>query len=173
MERWQQVEECLRVRLPEKARGVKIRLHGDLHLGQLLMTGDDFCILDFEGEPNRPLAERRAKDTTLKDVAGMIRSFDYAARVTLCAQAPASFARGRFAFAQWEHLTTRTFLASYREILGTSLLWPRKDAARLLSLLILEKALYEVIYEATHRPAWLHIPLAGLHNLACGRYYQT
>ncbi|MGH8271103.1 MAG: maltose alpha-D-glucosyltransferase [Gammaproteobacteria bacterium] len=144
----------------------KIRVHGDLHLGQVLAHENDWYILDFEGEPERSLAARRAKRSPLKDVAGMLRSFDYAAataarevasRAGLPPETLSSAAR------EWlvasAHAYLEGYLAAAEGIPGVPI--ERASLERLLNLFRLEKALYEVYYEAANRPDWLPIPLAG------------
>ena len=132
---------------------VKQRHHGDFHLGQTLAVGDgrEFFIIDFEGEPLRPLDERRRKHTPLRDVAGMLRSFGYAA-----ASAPAP--------AGWEAAARVAFVEGYRAAAGRAPFLPSDDAAftRALALLEVEKAAYEVVYEANNRPDWVPIPVRGL-----------
>lgn len=141
----------------------KIRIHGDYHLGQTLRTAEDFVILDFEGEPTRPLAERRAKDCVLRDVAGMLRSFDYAAATAL--GEGASLAAGD----TWCRLASEAFLDGYLgEITPAPVrLVPaaRSGLARALAAFELDKALYELRYEIDNRPAWIAVPLAGLNRL--------
>ena len=135
--------------------GQKIRQHGDLHLGQALWTGDDWMVIDFEGEPARPYAARREKHTSLRDVAGMLRSFSYATSVA--GLAPAARRKALSA-------TKSAFLRGWREaIRGTGLL-PASDAdARtMLDVLELEKTLYELRYELQMRPDWAHIPAEAL-----------
>ncbi len=141
----------------------KIRIHGDYHLGQTLRTADDFVILDFEGEPARPLAERRAKHCSLRDVAGMLRSFDYAAATAL--GEGASLAAGD----TWCRLASEAFLDGY---LGEVKRAParlvpaaRRDLAGALDAFELDKALYEVRYEIDQRPAWIDVPLRGLQHI--------
>jgi maltose alpha-D-glucosyltransferase/alpha-amylase len=148
----------------------KTRIHGDFHLGQVLVAQNDFYILDFEGEPARPLAERRAKSSPLKDVAGMLRSFDYAAWaavMTLTEVDPGSGEIVRSLAEAWRKATEDAFLGAYREIIAGSPGYPKaaKEAARLLDLFLLGKALYEVCYEAANRPQWLRIPLKGVTSL--------
>ncbi|MBI2492086.1 MAG: putative maltokinase [Candidatus Rokubacteria bacterium] len=142
----------------------KIRIHGDYHLGQTLRTDDDFVVLDFEGEPARPLAERRAKHSPLRDVAGMVRSLDYAA-ATAFGDSPAAAAAG----ATWRRLAVDAFLDAYlAEAAGApARLAPaaRPALARALAPFALDKALYEVRYEIDHRPAWVAVPLRGLDRL--------
>ncbi len=148
----------------------KIRVHGDYHLGQVLWSEGDFYILDFEGEPARPLEERRLKQSPLKDVAGMIRSFGYAAYAGLFAFA--SSRRSEFprleAWARVWHLgASAAFLRAYFALVEESLFVPRieKDRDGLLRLFVLEKALYELNYELNNRPEWARIPLRGILDL--------
>jgi maltose alpha-D-glucosyltransferase / alpha-amylase len=149
---------------------IKTRIHGDYHLGQVLVAQNDFYVLDFEGEPARPLAERRAKSSPLKDVAGMVRSFDYAAWAAVMNLADID--AGSVALVQrlaeaWRQATERAFLEAYRESIAGCPSWPEDEAAarRLLDLFLLEKALYEICYEAANRPNWIQIPLKGVTNL--------
>jgi maltose alpha-D-glucosyltransferase/alpha-amylase len=153
---------------------LRIRCHGDFHLGQVLWTGKDFVIIDFEGEPLRSLGERRLKRTPLRDVAGMLRSFQYAAATGLRqspgggdnADAPArELARG------WEAIIGGIYLRSYitamREI--TPRLIPDGPALPIvLRTWLLEKALYEVRYELNSRPDWVDIPLRAVRELLDG-----
>jgi maltose alpha-D-glucosyltransferase/alpha-amylase len=150
--------------------GMRTRIHGDYHLGQILRTKSDFVILDFEGEPARSLEERRAKQSPLKDVAGMLRSFSYAAFASLSryiTRRPKDAAK----LAQWAHLweesVTAEFLRAYREVLGQSPLVPAQPEAlrSLLEAYILDKAFYELVYELNNRPAWVRIPLQGILSL--------
>jgi maltose alpha-D-glucosyltransferase/alpha-amylase len=146
---------------PQVAR---IRVHGDYHLGQVLATSDDFVIIDFEGEPLRPLAERRSKQLALKDVAGMLRSFSYAAAV-------AAERRGgnlASAAALWEQHASAAFLDAYREtVAGATFIPLQNDAfSALLDAFLIDKAVYELHYELNHRPAWVRIPLRGILSLA-------
>ena len=158
---------------PPADAGLRIRIHGDYHLGQLLRSRNDYVILDFEGEPARPLAERRAKQSPLRDLAGMIRSFSYAAYAALDAYAqrhPAA-ARTLEPWAQlWQNAVSAQFLAAWRTTMAaaerdpaTPHLTPQPlQAQRLLNAYLLEKALYELLYELNNRPAWVRIPLAGI-----------
>ncbi|HEV7138003.1 MAG TPA: putative maltokinase, partial [Steroidobacteraceae bacterium] len=153
--------------------GNKIRIHGDYHLGQTLRTGagsGDFMLLDFEGEPARSLAERRRKQCPLKDVAGMIRSFSYAAFAALDrfrtahpdrAQAAENLANWAHA---WENAAAAEFLSAYRRHMASApgLLPAGDQADSLFSAYVLEKALYELLYELNNRPAWVRIPLDGM-----------
>jgi trehalose synthase-fused probable maltokinase len=140
----------------------KIRTHGDYHLGQVLETGGDFVILDFEGEPLRSLAMRRGKRSPFRDVAGMLRSFDYAAHAAL--ESHADFASQA---AQWSAKAQLAFLDSWLSTTdGAVFRNPiRLDEDRLLEAFLLEKALYEIIYEINNRPTWLPIPLRGAVQL--------
>jgi maltose alpha-D-glucosyltransferase / alpha-amylase len=146
---------------------VKIRIHGDYHLGQVLRTGTDFVIIDFEGEPARPLAERRAKHSPLKDVAGMLRSFGYAAQVGLMshvARRPGDLERLMPWTQVWERSVCGVFLHAYLDTVAESGLVPDDRAALegLLEAFLLDKVLYELRYELDNRPAWLRAPLVGL-----------
>lgn len=151
--------------------GKLLRIHGDYHLGQLLRTQDDFVILDFEGEPARTLAERRTKQSPLKDVAGMLRSFAYAARVGLERHTlvhPDGKPRIEPLLIQWQHEVSTTFLAAYRMAVSAlpGLLPDEPLATALLNAYLLEKAAYELLYESNSRPDWVRIPLAGLLTLS-------
>ena len=135
----------------------RLRHHGDFHLGQTLAVrdGEDFAIIDFEGEPLRPLAERRQKHTPLRDVAGLLRSLGYAA-----ASAPAP--------AGWETAAREAFVAAYRAAAAAAPFLPATAGAlaRALAVLEVEKAAYEVVYEANNRPEWVAIPVRGLVTAA-------
>ncbi len=152
--------------------GLKTRLHGDLHLGQVLVSRDDFVIIDFEGEPSRTLDERRAKHCALRDVAGMLRSFDYVRHTALHQTAQGSGELERLAplARRWERHVREAFLQTYREVAVAGGLYA-DDAAfaaarPLLDLFELEKALYELRYEIDNRPDWVGVPLAGIAALA-------
>ncbi len=144
--------------------GTKIRHHGDFHLGQILIAKDDAYILDFEGEPRRTLEERRRKAPPARDVAGLIRSVDYATS-TAIDRAPHLSPEERAGLApqirSWGERLAAAYFESYRETLGDSPLWPADEnqTRELLDLFLLEKALYEIEYELTNRPSWSHIPL--------------
>jgi maltose alpha-D-glucosyltransferase/alpha-amylase len=150
-----------------KSECLKIRIHGDYHLGQVLRTGNDFVIIDFEGEPTRSLALRRAKYSPLRDVAGMLRSFSYAAQVALMshvARRPGDFDR-LVPWAQlWERSVCGMFLRTYLgTVSGTGLIPDdRRELTLLLEAFVLDKVLYELNYELDNRPAWLRVPLAGM-----------
>jgi maltose alpha-D-glucosyltransferase / alpha-amylase len=155
----------IRAAVPSSADLVKTRCHGDLHLGQVMAASDDFFIVDFEGEPSRPLEERRQKQIPLRDVAGMLRSFDYAAASALQDRAairPESGAVLRPWSDDWRRRVKQAFFAGYREAIGDCPSFPRDEGLvrQLLDLFMLEKSLYEICYEAANRPAWIHIPLA-------------
>jgi maltose alpha-D-glucosyltransferase/alpha-amylase len=149
---------------------IKTRIHGDYHLGQVLVAQNDFYILDFEGEPARPLTQRRAKSSPLKDVAGMLRSFDYAACaavVALTEAHPGSADVVRSLAGAWRQATAQTFLDGYRETIAGCPSYPESEAeaGRLLDFFLLDKALYEICYEAANRPAWIRIPVKGVMSV--------
>ena len=160
--------------------GLRTRVHGDYHLGQVLYTGGDFVIIDFEGEPGRPLAERRQKRSPLFDVAGMLRSFSYAASGSLIRRAerggagpergatdPADAERlARWARA-WTAWVSAAFLGGYRRAVAGTPAVPSDDAGWvvLLEAFLLEKAFYELEYELNNRPDWVAIPLRGIIDL--------
>lgn len=145
-----------------------IRIHADYHLGQVLVTDDDFCIIDFEGEPLLSIPERRRKRPALKDVAGMIRSFHYAANAQLLLHPERYAGRDQDRLQQradeWYRAVTAAYLDEYYEFCGTAPFLPTNpdDRQLLLDLFVLEKAVYEVAYELNSRPAWLSIPLTGV-----------
>jgi trehalose synthase-fused probable maltokinase len=148
---------------------VKIRSHGDYHLGQVLKTADAFTVIDFEGEPARPLAERRAKQSALRDVAGMLRSLDYAAHAVALELPAAERAAALTRLTEWEIQARRAFLTGYRGAAGTgpAPLIPPSEAALIeaCAAFELEKACYELRYERDNRPDWLAIPLAGVRRI--------
>jgi maltose alpha-D-glucosyltransferase / alpha-amylase len=148
----------------------KIRVHGDYHLGQVLWSEGDFYILDFEGEPARPLDDRRLKQSPLKDVAGMIRSFEYAAYAGLFAfvsSRRSEHARLEAWARVWHRSVSAAFLRAYFDAVADSLFVPRveQDRDALLRLFVLEKALYELNYELNNRPDWARIPLSGILDI--------
>jgi maltokinase len=157
--RGQDVRERLQMLSHIGAGGRVIRTHGDFHLGQTMLTERGWVILDFEGEPARPLPERRLKRSPLRDVAGMLRSFSY---VT----AGSELLRNSPAPEGWEERARETFLEGYFESMESSLLPPGQDAiAKLLAVFELEKAVYELRYELNNRPDWVGIPVAGIRRL--------
>jgi maltose alpha-D-glucosyltransferase/alpha-amylase len=149
---------------------MRTRTHGDYHLAQVLSTGRDFVIIDFEGEPARPIGERRIKHSPLRDIASMMRSFDYAARVGLQARRDRGLVpehqesvAGAWA-SWWPRAAAAAFMDGYLTTEGIGALLPADRGAleTLLDVLILEKALYEVRYELDNRPEWVKLPLALL-----------
>ena len=158
--------ECLAAidRMPIKGDGMpKTRVHGDLHLGQVLVVQNDWYVIDFEGEPAKDLGVRRRKHSPLKDVAGMLRSFDYAAQAALQRSAVTSAnaaSQVEHALA-WRDAACSTFLEAYRAE------FPQADDS-LLQLFLLEKACYEISYEAGNRPEWLGIPVRGVLTILDG-----
>lgn len=151
-------------RLPIAA--FRTRVHGDYHLGQVLVTPeDDFVIIDFEGEPARSLEERRRKGLAIRDVAGMLRSYDYAAVTAL--RDAADTERARPWVDAWRRAVSDAFFAAWREGVAGSPAAPADDreARALLDLFVIEKAVYEVGYELDHRPTWVSIPIEGLLSL--------
>ncbi len=151
--------------------GKRIRIHGDYHLGQVLRTRGDYTILDFEGEPARTLAQRRAKQSPLKDVAGMLRSFSYAAYAALndSSQSRPDEAKNLELWAGlWHNAVSIEFMRAYRiaiEATNPYLIPQPAQAQLLLNGYLLEKALYELLYELDNRQAWVRIPLAGILTL--------
>ncbi len=167
-----EIDARFRLLLAGRITGQRIRIHGDFHLGQVLSTGRDLVIVDFEGEPARPLTERRRKRSALVDVAGMVRSFHYAAHgrlqdraSTLLRQEDRANLEPWVAF--WYVWAAATFLRGYRQALGDATFVPRSDDefARVLDAHLLEKAIYELEYELNNRPGWIHLPLRGLADL--------
>jgi trehalose synthase-fused probable maltokinase len=140
------------------------RIHGDIHLGQVLWDGATFSIIDFEGEPGRPVEERRRKQSPAKDLAGMLRSFDYAARAGL----PLGTGQeGELLAREWRNKARTAFRTAYEEAIGGEPFLPSDPVLRgkLVDLFELEKAFYELKYELRNRPDWVEIPMAGLLDL--------
>jgi maltose alpha-D-glucosyltransferase/alpha-amylase len=156
-----------------KISAMRTRIHGDYHLGQVLFTGDDFVIIDFEGEPARPLSERRNKNSPLQDVAGMLRSFHYAAYAPLLGeitgpQVTQERLNALDVWAQyWQTWVSTTFLKSYLRTSGSACFVPqsREELAVLLDAFVITKAVYELGYELNNRPSWLRIPLQSVSKL--------
>ncbi len=146
------------------------RVHGDYHLGQVLVVQTDVMIIDFEGEPTRSLAERVAKTSPLRDVAGMLRSFDYALWSTVRRRLQLGGDRERTLASvdDWRQATQGTFLDAYRATMAGAAVYPDDAdfAQALLGLFLIQKAVYEVGYEMAMRPDWIDIPLRGLLALA-------
>jgi maltose alpha-D-glucosyltransferase/alpha-amylase len=160
------IMSALRAFLSRRLATTRIRVHGDYHLGQVLYTGHDFVIIDFEGEPTRTLYERRLKRLALRDVAGMLRSFSYASQAALNSDTfqpearPRLDAWGHF----WVDAVSAAFLRSYLTAAGSASFVPQttEDLDLQLSTMLLEKALYELRYELNLRPDWVRIPLRGI-----------
>jgi maltose alpha-D-glucosyltransferase/alpha-amylase len=152
-----------------KLSGARIRCHGDYHLGQVLYTGKDFVIIDFEGEPAHRLTERRIKRSPLRDVAGMIRSFDYASQTVLHSQMANILQKEELPdFHDWARYwslwTSTQFLAAYlNKTSGATFTAQTTDEIQLLlDVFLLEKAVYELGYELNNRPTRVRVPLAGI-----------
>jgi maltose alpha-D-glucosyltransferase / alpha-amylase len=159
LDSWERLHRRLRRLLDRPIAAQRIRCHGDYHLGQLLFTGGDFVIIDFEGEPSRPLRERRLKRWAMKDVAGMLRSFAYAGLVSGSAEGEG-----------WSSAASEEFLRAYTDTAEGAPFLPRDAEERelLLDAMLIEKSLYELRYELDHRPDWVYIPLKGLVSLVRG-----
>jgi maltose alpha-D-glucosyltransferase/alpha-amylase len=170
------VESQLRKRLlairDHKLKGARIRCHGDYHLGQVLYTGKDFIIIDFEGEPARPLNVRKLKDSPLRDVAGMLRSFHYAAQASSAGLVAGVRPEDAALLAPWSRFwqtwVSVSFLKAYLSVQEIAMILPpsMEDIQLLLDGYILQKALYELGYELNNRPDWIQIPLEGILQIA-------
>jgi maltose alpha-D-glucosyltransferase/alpha-amylase len=157
---------CFKTLLDKKISAMRTRVHGDYHLGQVLFTGNDFIIIDFEGEPARPISERRLKRSPLSDVAGMIRSFHYAAYNVILKRAvrPEDIHLMEPWAELWYRYVSGVFLSSYLKTVGNAPFLPmgREELDLLLQVFSLEKAVYELGYELNNRPNWIIIPLKGI-----------
>jgi maltose alpha-D-glucosyltransferase/alpha-amylase len=159
-------------RLAKEGIGALVtRVHGDFHLGQILVVGSDAYLIDFEGEPAKSMAERRAHSSPMRDVAGILRSFDYAAssaRIRAEAAPGLGAERQLAALDAFRRIATASFQSAYDDVLAASAHpWVSPSAqGALLDLFLIEKAAYEIRYEASNRPAWLPIPLRGLDEIA-------
>jgi maltose alpha-D-glucosyltransferase/alpha-amylase len=171
-----QILERLGSILATRIEAERTRIHGDYHLGQVLYTGRDFVIIDFEGEPDRPLSERRIKRSPLRDVAGMLRSFHYAAYTGLFGEPAGGMRPENPSFLepwvlQWYQWVSAAFLRSYFDTAASASFLPRRrvELEVLLDVLLLDKALYELRYEINNRPEWIALPIEGLlHVLEAG-----
>ena len=174
LEREDQVLECFSEIYKTRIQGIKTRVHGDYHLGQVLFTGKDFVIIDFEGEPGFSFSERRLKKNPLKDVAGMMRSFHYAAFGKILLNENYRMQDREFLdlwAEQWQHYVSRFYMGAYMErmSMGKSL---SEENELLLRVFLMEKAIYELGYELNGRPDWVNIPLRGIYYLM-NRYLQA
>ncbi|MBI3462992.1 MAG: maltose alpha-D-glucosyltransferase [Planctomycetes bacterium] len=173
LEREAEIGQCLRALLAQRVHATRIRCHGDYHLGQVLYTGNDFVIIDFEGEPARSLSERRIKRSPIRDVAGMVRSFHYAAftarrRYLESIRASAEEQESLWRAARFWYLwTSANFLRKYLETVGPAEFIPSAPPQRkaLLHAFLLEKSVYELSYELNNRPDWVEAPLLGILDL--------
>ena len=170
LKRRTEILERIKTLAPSRVDAVCTRYHGDYHLGQIVIIHDDVLILDFEGEPTRALEQRRAKASPLKDVAGMLRSFSYAAWAALFEQTadqPEMVEKLLPLAMEWERRTAETFWSHYEATVGDCRSCPAdpEERDRLLQLFLFEKLFYEICYESANRPDWLRIPLAGLKRL--------
>ena len=153
--------------LPGVDAGPAIRVHGDFHLGQVMRTDAGWHVLDFEGEPARPLEERRRPSAALRDVAGMLRSFHYAAAVGLREYGGDADDEVLALATAWEQHNREQFLRGYHAVEGVDAVLPTADRDRdlVLAAFELDKAVYEIAYEASHRPEWVGIPLSAVHRI--------
>jgi maltose alpha-D-glucosyltransferase/alpha-amylase len=171
LERDRDVRQRFRAIRDRRITARRIRIHGDYHLGQVLYSGKDFAIIDFEGEPARPISVRRLKRSPLQDVAGMLRSFHYAVYTTLLEQTadvrPEDFASLEPWARLWHLWVSVVFLKTYLAIASQGAFLPsaREELQVLLDAYLLEKALYELRYELNNRPDWVRVPLQGILHL--------
>ena len=164
--------ECFSEIYQLRITGIKTRIHGDYHLGQVLFTGKDFIIIDFEGEPGFSFSERRLKKSPYKDVAGMMRSFHYAAfgKILLNENYREQDLQFLMSWAeQWQHYVSRFYVGAYMEKMGMGTQLPCEDDV-LIRTYLLEKAVYELGYELNGRPDWTVIPLRGI-EYQMNRYF--
>ena len=158
--------ERLRQILDKKMTGTRIRIHGDFHLGQVLYTGKDFVVIDFEGEPARPITERRLKRSPLRDVAGMLRSFNYASLSKLKNNSvrPEDAAQLKPWARFWDFWVSATFIKGYLDTTTNASFLPKSqdEFNFMLNIYVLEKAIYELAYELNSRPDWADVPVAGI-----------
>jgi maltose alpha-D-glucosyltransferase/alpha-amylase len=166
LEHRSRLRDRLSALLPPPKEIFNIRHHGDFHLGQMLIVKEDIFIIDFEGEPRRPLVERRMKAPAARDVAGLIRSIDYSVNAALERSLKVKAEEHgplQAALAQWRDESVHTFLTAYRAAMTDARLWPQQPsmADDLLQFFLLEKAFYEIEYELAHRPDWLRVALHG------------
>jgi maltose alpha-D-glucosyltransferase/alpha-amylase len=170
------IQERFRSLLSRKISAMRIRCHGDYHLGQVLYTGKDFIMIDFEGEPARPISQRRIKRSPVRDVAGMLRSLHYAAYTALSAQAEKGLAeKSDRIFLEtcahyWYRWAASIFLRAYIDTAGQGRFLPQtqEEFRVLLDAFLLEKVIYELAYEMNNRPDWIQIPLRGIIELMQG-----
>jgi len=165
-----QILDSFKLEAQEGVLGQRIRIHGDYHLGQVLQVKTDYVILDFEGEPARPLGERCAKSSPLKDVAGMVRSLSYAAYSGLIAHTarrPEDWKTLEPWARLWERSMGAEFLRAYRNTARNAPFLPSSEDGfrKLLAIFLLDKALYELSYELNNRPTWVRVPLMGILSL--------
>jgi len=170
LSRRSQILNSFRLATEDGTLGQRIRIHGDYHLGQVLQVKTDYVILDFEGEPARPIEERRAKLSPMKDVAGMLRSLSYAAYSGLIAHTtrrPEDWETLAPWAQLWERSMGAEFLRAYRTAAQEARFLPSSEDGfrKLLAVFLLDKALYELSYELNNRPAWVRVPLLGLLSL--------
>ena len=169
----QKILNALQKFTSKKFSAKRIRIHGDYHLGQVLYTGKDFIIFDFEGEPARSLTERRLKQSAFKDVAGMVRSFHYAAYTALFKEAslrPADTPLLEPWTNLWYRYVSGIFVRSYMDTVGKASFIPgdKAELEIMLKAYLLEKAVYEIGYELNHRPQWILTPIKGIKDLLEG-----
>jgi maltose alpha-D-glucosyltransferase/alpha-amylase len=166
----ERIQHCLTL----TPSGGRSRIHGDYHLGQVLVEHDEFVIIDFEGEPRRTIEERREKMSPLRDVAGMLRSIDYLAssalREAAAAPTPEAYAAAESRLRRWRDKTVTDFLTGYRSAIEGTTTHPQDEEFEkaLLDLFLIQKASYEIMYELANRPTWCEIPMAGLLELLTG-----